>query len=102
MQIGRPGPAVSRIAQAYPDRVEVRGRDLCRDLMGRVTFTEYFHLLLTGDEPSGAALFNLADDPGEQSNVADEHPEILARLSTLIEQMQSQTGLPIGEGEPLP
>jgi citrate synthase len=42
----------SRICQAYPDRVEVRGRDLCGDLMGRVTFTEYFHLLLTGSEPT--------------------------------------------------
>ena len=37
------------ICQAYPDRVEVRGRDLTGDLMGRLTFTEYFHLLLTGD-----------------------------------------------------
>jgi citrate synthase len=43
---------VSRIARAYPDRVEVRGRDLAGDLMGRVTFTEYFHLLLTGREPT--------------------------------------------------
>ena len=48
MQIGKAGPAVSGIAQAYPDRVEVRGRDLCGDLMGRLSFTEYFHLLLTG------------------------------------------------------
>ena len=46
------GPAVSRIAQAYPDRVEVRGRDLTGDLMGRLGFTEYFHLLLTGREPT--------------------------------------------------
>ena len=43
---------VTRIAQAYPDRVEVRGRDLTGDLMGRVGLTEYFHLLLTGREPS--------------------------------------------------
>ena len=43
-------PAVSRIAQAFPDRVEVRGRDLTGDLMGRLGFTEYFHLLLTGSE----------------------------------------------------
>src|SRR5262245_56778184 len=43
---------VTRIAQAYPDRIEVRGRDLCDDLMGEVGFTEYFHLLLTGDEPT--------------------------------------------------
>ena len=45
-------PAVSHICQAYPDRVEVRGRDLCGDLMGRLSFTEYFHLLLTGREPT--------------------------------------------------
>jgi citrate synthase len=43
---------VSHISQAYPDRVEVRGRDLTGDLMGRVGFTEYFHLLLTGREPT--------------------------------------------------
>ena len=49
---------VSRIAQAYPDRVEVRGRDLT-DLMGRLTFTEYFHLLLTGEEPTEEQRFFL-------------------------------------------
>ena len=51
MQIGRPGDPVTRIAQGYPDRVEVRGRDLA-ELMGRMSFTEYFHLLLTGSEPT--------------------------------------------------
>ena len=52
MQIGKPGIPVSRISQARPDRVEVRGRDLSGDLMGRLSFTEYFHLLLTGHEPT--------------------------------------------------
>jgi citrate synthase len=52
MQIGKPGDPVSRISQAYPDRVEVRGRDLTGELMGEVTFTEYFHLLLTGKDPT--------------------------------------------------
>ena len=52
MQIGKPGAPVSHISQAYPDRVEVRGRDLTGDLMGRLSFTEYFHLLLTGEEPT--------------------------------------------------
>jgi citrate synthase len=42
----------SSISRATPDRVEVRGRDLTADLMGRLSFTEYFHLLLTGDEPT--------------------------------------------------
>jgi citrate synthase len=50
---------VSHISQASPDRVEVRGRDLTGDLMGRLSFTEYFHLLLTGDEPSEEQRFFL-------------------------------------------
>src|SRR5215207_2837567 len=71
--IGKAGPAVSHISQAHADRVEVRGRDLTGDLMGRLTFTEYFHLLLTGDEPIAeqrmmptnvAARMTLAADPG--------------------------------------
>jgi citrate synthase len=45
------GP-VSHISQAYPDRVEVRGHDLCGDVMGRLSFTAYFHLLLTGRQPT--------------------------------------------------
>src|SRR5919109_1450539 len=53
-----PDPA-TRIARAYPDRVEVRGRDLTGDLMGRLTFTDYFHLLLTGEEPTEEQRFFL-------------------------------------------
>jgi citrate synthase len=58
-QGGDAGTPVSRISRAYPDRVEVRGRDLARDLMGRLSFTEYFHLLLTGREPSDDERFFL-------------------------------------------
>jgi citrate synthase len=59
MPIGKPGEPVSHISQAHPDRVEVRGRDLTGDLMGRLTFTEYFHLLLTGREPTEEQRFFL-------------------------------------------
>src|SRR3954469_22338276 len=52
MPIGPAGTPISHISQAHPDRVEVRGRDLAGELMGSLTFTEYFHLLLTGREPS--------------------------------------------------
>jgi citrate synthase len=59
MQIGKAGEPVTRISRASPDRIEVRGRDLTGDLMGRLTFTEYFHLLLTGREPSDDERFFL-------------------------------------------
>jgi citrate synthase len=48
----------TRMSQASPDRVEVRGRDLTQ-LMGRLSFTEYFHLLLTGREPNDQQRFFL-------------------------------------------
>ena len=50
---------MSSISPAYPDRGEVRGCDLTRELMGRVGFTEYFHLLLTGSEPTEEQLYFL-------------------------------------------
>jgi citrate synthase len=53
------GDPVSRISQAYPDRVEVRGRDLCGELMGSSSFTDFFHLLLTGREASEEQRFFL-------------------------------------------
>ncbi len=54
-----PGSPKTHIARVSADRVEVRGRDLTGDLMGRLTFTEYFHLLLTGREPSDDERFFL-------------------------------------------
>jgi citrate synthase len=58
-QIGQAGAPVTHISQACTDRVEVRGRDLCGDLMGRLSFTDYFHLLLTGSEPTNDQRFFL-------------------------------------------
>jgi citrate synthase len=54
-----PPEPVSHISRAYPDRVEVRGRDLTGDLMGRLSFTDYVHLLLTGREPTDDERFFL-------------------------------------------
>jgi citrate synthase len=66
----------SAISQAYPDRVEVRGRDL-RELIGSLSFTEYFHLLLTGREPTAdqrffldALLVSIAEHGMMPTNVA--------------------------------
>jgi citrate synthase len=59
MLIGKPGPARTALCRAEPDRIEVRGRDLCRDLMGRLAFTEFFFLLVTGREPTEAQRFFL-------------------------------------------
>ena len=59
MLIGKPGPATTAIAAAFPDRISVRGRDLVRDLMGRATFTEFFFLAATGRAATEAQRFFL-------------------------------------------
>jgi citrate synthase len=77
MTIGSPGNPVSRIARGYPDRVEVRGRDLVGELIGRVSFTELFHLLLSGRDATDderffldALLVSIAEHGMMPSNVA--------------------------------
>lgn len=77
MTIGTPGDPVSRIAQGYADRVEVRGRDLAGELIGHVSFTELFHLLLTGRDATedervllDALLVSIAEHGLMPSNVA--------------------------------
>jgi citrate synthase len=52
MRIGKTRAVTTEICIATADAVEVRGKDLCGDLMGRLSFTEYFYLLLTGHEPT--------------------------------------------------
>lgn len=41
------------------------------------------------------SLFDLVSDPGESSNLADQHPEIVARLSKLAEAAREE----LGDGE---
>ena len=52
MLIGKPGAASTAIAAASSDRIMVRGRDLARDLMGEVTFTDFAFLLAVGRTPT--------------------------------------------------
>src|SRR3954449_12192123 len=52
-------PPVTHISRAFPDRVEIRGKSLTDELMGKVSFTQYFHLLLTGREATEDQLFFL-------------------------------------------
>ncbi|MDF1747014.1 MAG: sulfatase-like hydrolase/transferase, partial [Gimesia sp.] len=46
--------------------------------------------LLTGVKPEAMMLFDLQQDPAEQVNVASQHPEIVARLMKLYNEMQSE------------
>ncbi|MGE5147011.1 MAG: citryl-CoA lyase [Candidatus Eiseniibacteriota bacterium] len=52
MLIGKKGEALSAISRADETSITVRGRDLCNDLMGRMSFTEFFLLHLLGGAPT--------------------------------------------------
>ncbi|SFP23718.1 citryl-CoA lyase [Tranquillimonas alkanivorans] len=51
MRIGKQDQAQTAIATSDADSITVRGRDLCGDLIGKLDFTTYFWLLVTGREP---------------------------------------------------
>jgi len=50
----------THMAVAELDRIVVRGKDLCRDVIGQQSFTSYFLFLLTGETPN-ANLVRVAD-----------------------------------------
>jgi len=54
LRIGRQDQHSSAICTANEETILVRGRDLARELIGRIDFTEHFWLLLTGALPSVA------------------------------------------------
>jgi len=54
MKIGPETHRNSAISASNEHTIVVRGRELASDLMGQVSFTDYFWLLLTGDMPSAS------------------------------------------------
>ena len=55
MKIGKETVPRTSICTSDEHTIVVRGHDLCRDLIGKISFTDYFHLLLTGQRPTPAA-----------------------------------------------
>ena len=54
MKIGAQDRRSSAISTSNADTILVRGRDLCEELIGRVSFTDHVWLLVTGELPSPA------------------------------------------------
>ncbi|WP_454723704.1 MULTISPECIES: citryl-CoA lyase [Cupriavidus] len=56
MKIGKETIPHTGISTSSTETIVVRGADLCRDLIGKLSFTEYFYFLVTGQRPGAAAL----------------------------------------------
>lgn len=59
MKIGKQGRAVTSISTADAESITVREYDLAAELMGQISFTEYFFLLTTGKKPTQEQRFFL-------------------------------------------
>ncbi|HUJ48430.1 MAG TPA: citryl-CoA lyase, partial [Rhizomicrobium sp.] len=57
MRIGKQDAPHTAISTADASSITVRGRDLCRDLIGKIDFADYFFLLLLGKEPDANQRF---------------------------------------------
>jgi citrate synthase len=55
VKIGKATAVESAICGADDETIVVRGADLCRELIGKVSFSDYFWLLVTGQRPTPAA-----------------------------------------------
>ena len=68
MKIGPDVEPVTAISTSNADTIVVRGHDLCKDLLGKITFTDHVWLLIVGRLPNDAqrsildaALFAIAE-----------------------------------------
>ena len=52
MRIGKQDAPFTAISTADASSITVRGRDLCSELIGKISFGDYFFLLLMGKMPS--------------------------------------------------
>lgn len=55
MKIGKATIPESAICTSDDETIVVRGQDLCRELIGRLSFSDYFWLLVTGQRPGPTA-----------------------------------------------
>ena len=57
MRIGKQDAPFTSICTSDADSITVRGKDLCGDIIGKMDFTSYFWLLVTGSEPTDVQKF---------------------------------------------
>lgn len=82
----RPQPSAKRIAPGTSN-VDRRAPDGVTLLAPYEQATrDQYPGLLTGDETTALSLFDLANDPGEQRNVAATHPDIVTRLKRQFDE----------------
>lgn len=57
MRIGKQDQPYSAVSTSTPEAITVRGKDLCRDVIGQTDFTAWFWFLVTGKEADETQVF---------------------------------------------
>lgn len=55
----------------------------------RAIISDNYKLVIDGEQNSGVELFDLSQDPGENNNLADQHPEVVADLKKQLRDWQT-------------
>jgi len=88
--IGRPGPLQEKDWQADEKWIDHRAPDGVTLLAPyEQAHPSQFPGIKTGDIVEKNGLFDLENDPSEQHNLADQHPDIVKRLKRYAEQFQT-------------
>lgn len=86
------------LGAARPDEVSVHGEEdhvHGWELFGQRAIRQghWKAVWLPNSDKAGWELYNLSEDPAEQSDVAEEHPEIVDELVLFWDQYVSETGM---------
>ena len=95
LHLAAPGPANERMWQADEKWIDPRRPDGVRIIAPfEQAHPSDFPGVQTGDKVSGIALFDLEADPGEQHNVAEQHPEVVNQLKAHADRVKTSFGNP--------
>ena len=99
MKIGRQEHRSSSISTSNAETIVVRGKDLCGELLGQVSFTDYFWFLLTGSMKIVA--FPAGIPPDDHRPILPKAPAEAVVVPPKVERGEAPLG-DVGGGGPEP
>lgn len=101
LHVRPPGPARDKLMRPDEPWTDPRAPDGVRIIAPFEQYHPSAHPgITTGDPAAPIMLFNLATDPGEQRNVAEQHPQIVQKLREEFERLATQAPTPTRRGSP--
>ena len=102
---GKPSPHEDILINAMPNSGAIRMGNWKLVINGRITANDLEEASAKKDAPeefgaSSVELFNLAEDPDEQNNLAAQNPEVVQQLRTRLDAYRAAAVPPKAENQP--